>query len=103
MRENDEAPPSPKLAHRWDDSNLPRREGSQLDKSSINALLNKDTREHAHMAPTALSQCSSGTKPSRQERERAACDKASRGMKSEQLARPASPVLSHNAHVVPTR
>ena len=47
MRENDEAPPSPKLVHRRDDSNLVGCEGSQLSKSSINALPNKDTREHA--------------------------------------------------------
>ena len=62
MRENDKAPPSPKLVHRWDDSNMARRKGSQLSKSSINALPNKDMREHVHMAPTALIQCSSGTK-----------------------------------------
>ena len=70
MRESDEAPPSLKLVHRRDDSNLAGREGSQLCKSSTNALPNKDTREHAHMAPTVLAQCSNGTKPSRRESER---------------------------------
>ena len=68
MRGNDVAPSSHKLVHRWDDSTLAGREGSQHDKSSINALPNKDTREHAHMPPTALAQCGSGTKQSRQGR-----------------------------------
>ena len=54
MRESDEAPPSLKLEHRRDESNLAGREGIQLGKSSTNALPNKDTMEHAHMAPTAL-------------------------------------------------
>ena len=65
MRGNDVAPPSLKLVHRWDDSNLMEREGSQLGKSSIKMLPNKDMREHSHMAPTALVQCCSGTKQSR--------------------------------------
>ena len=65
MRGNDVAPSSLKLVHRRFDSNLAGREGSQHDKSSINALLNKDTREHSHMVPTALAQCGSGTKQSR--------------------------------------
>jgi len=65
MRESDEAPPSLKLVHRRDDSNLAGREGSQLGKSSTTALPNKDTREHSHMVPTALAQCGSGTKQSR--------------------------------------
>ena len=84
MREKDEAPLSLKLVHRRNDSNLAGHEGSQLGKSSINALPNKDTREHAHMAPTMLSQCSSDTKPSRRERERErdVCDKTSRGRES---------------------
>ena len=70
MRESDEAPPSLKLVHRRDDSNLAGHEGSQLGKSSTNALPNKDMREHAHMAPTALAQCSSSPKPSICENER---------------------------------
>ena len=41
MRESDEAPPSLKLVHRRDDSNLAGREGSQLGKSSTNVLPNK--------------------------------------------------------------
>ena len=100
MRESDEAPPSLKPVHRWDDSNLAGREGSQLGKSSTNALPNKDTREHAHMAPTAAAA------PSRADgraRERDVCDKASRGRESKQPARPASSVLSHNARVVSPR
>ena len=32
------------------------------------ALPSKDAREHAHMAPTALAQCGSGTKQSRRGR-----------------------------------
>ena len=65
MRENDEAPPSLKLVHRRNDSILAGRESSQLGKSSIKMLPNKDTREHSHMAPTAFVQFSSGTKQSR--------------------------------------
>ena len=64
MWENEEAPPSLKLVHRRDVSNQVEREGSQLDESSIKTLPNKDTREHSHMAPTALVQCDSGIKQS---------------------------------------
>ena len=42
------------------------REGGRASSSasSFNAFPSKDAREHAHMFPTALVQCSSGTKQS---------------------------------------